>query len=80
MIDPVLGAKLTFVLGIVNVVGLILVFFSCRCLMGQRLFGFLSKAAWYQKFYRSHCRGWYVFFAAVLLHALLAFITYGNPF
>ena len=73
-------AQLVYILGIINLVGLILIFFSCRCLVGKRAFNFLNRFSWYQKFYRSHCWWWYVFFASVFLHAVLAMMVYGNPF
>lgn len=37
MLNPVLATRLVFFLGITNLVGLALVFFSCRCLMGPKL-------------------------------------------
>lgn len=80
MIDPLLGARLTYVLGVVNLVGLGLVFFSCRCLMGPRLAGFLTKFSWYRRFYKTHCWWWYLFFASVALHSILAVVVFGNPF
>ncbi len=80
MIDPGLGAKLTYILGFTNLIGLGLVFFSCRCLMGPKLGGYLTKLGWYQKFYRTHCWWWKLFFVSVFLHAVLAIAVFGNPF
>lgn len=73
-------AKLVYVLGWVNLLGLFLVFFSCRCLTGQRLFSWLVRFEWYKKFYRMHCWWWYLFFASVAVHAVVALAIYGNPF
>ncbi len=72
--------QLVYILGIINLIGLVLVYFSCRCLVGKGVFAFLNRFSWYQKFYRLHCYWWYVFFASVFLHAVLAMIVYGNPF
>lgn len=79
MLNPVLGAKLSYILGIVNLVGLALVFFSCRCLVGHRFVERMFKYAWYKKFYSLHCYWWYVFFASVFFHSIIAIATFGNP-
>ncbi len=73
-------AKAIYILGILNIVGLLLVFFSCRCLPGMRWLKPLWGAAWYRAFYRRHCWYWYFFFVSVFLHAVLAMYLYGNPF
>lgn len=80
MLTPAIQAKLVYILGVTNLAGLLLVFFSCRCLMGPRLSGFMLKIPGYQRFYRTHCFWWYLFFVSVLLHAILALRVYGNPF
>lgn len=80
MLSPLLLAKLVYVLGITNLVGLALVFFSCRCMMGPRLAQLMLKIPGYQKFYQTHCFWWYVFFISVFLHVVLAVLVYGNPF
>ncbi len=79
-LDPLLAARITFALGIANLVGLLLVFFSCRCLMGTNLAQKLYQHNWYKKFYSNHCRYWWFFFLTVLLHTLFAFYAFGNPF
>lgn len=72
--------QLLYLLGWVNLVGLALVFLTCRCLIGPKLFQRLLQYSWYKKFYQTHCKWWYLFFASVALHALLAFQVFGNPF
>ena len=79
LVDPALGAKLAYALGITNIIGIALVLLSCRCMAGKRLFNFLWKFGWYKKFYNLHCYYWWLFIASVLLHAVLAIDTYGNP-
>ncbi len=80
LIETALGLKLLFALGILNLIGLALVFFSCRCLTGPRLANLLWKHDWYKKFYAKHCYYWCLFFASVLLHTVVALIVFGNPF
>lgn len=80
MLSGLVLAKLVYVLGWVNLLGIAMVFFSCRCLTGQKLFAWLVKLNWYKKFYQRHCWWWYLFFGSVAAHALLALNLYGNPF
>lgn len=79
VLDSILGIKLTFILGITNIIGISLVFLSCRCLMGKNLSKFLFKYDWYKKFYGYHCYYWWFFIISVLLHSLIALTTYGIP-
>lgn len=80
IIDPLIGTKIVYILGIANIAGLLLVFFSCRCLMGSALAKKLMQHEWYRKFYNAHCYYWWLFFVSVALHAALAILVYGNPF
>ena len=59
-------------LGVTNLVFLLLVFFSCRCVMGRAMFEWLWKNSWYQKFFSYHCYLWWGFFISVLAHTIIA--------
>jgi hypothetical protein len=74
-----LAAKLTYLLGYANIIGLLLVLFSCRCINGIRPKA-LSKSKFYPVFYRYHCYYWWFFIISVALHAVLAITAFGNPF
>jgi hypothetical protein len=78
-IDFSTAYKLTFIFGITNIVSLLLVFFSCRCLVGVSFIKKMWKYAWYQKYYNLHCYFWWIFFISIILHTILALITFGNP-
>jgi len=72
-------AKSVFVLGILNMVFLLLIFLTCRCIL-KGFGGRLYKYSWYRKLNDYHCLLWWFFFASVLLHSIFAIIVYGNPF
>ncbi|OHA53075.1 MAG: hypothetical protein A2991_00935 [Candidatus Terrybacteria bacterium RIFCSPLOWO2_01_FULL_58_14] len=78
--DPALMGKLVYLLGISNLLGLGIVFITCRCFPGMRWLKPFWGAKWYQKLYRTHCWWWYFFLLSVLLHAVFAIVLYGNPF
>ena len=77
--DPLLVTKLMVVLGIINLVTGLLIFFSCRCLPGSRLGARLMKYQKYQRFYRYHCYVWRVFWPSVMIHAVVGVIFFGWP-
>lgn len=79
LIDPNLGIKLVFILGITNILSILLVFFSCRCLIGIKFVNKMWQYEWYKKFYNKHCYYWWVFIISVLLHTIIAFVIFGNP-
>ena len=77
--DPLVAIRLIFILGSVNLVTGLLIFLSCRCLPGSKIGGWLMKHQPYQRFYRYHCYIWRVFWASVMIHAILAIIFIGWP-
>ena len=79
-IDPQLGVKLIFALGITNIIGLLLVLTSCRCMGLSSITNRFFQYTWYQKYYQHHCLYWWIFIISVVLHSFLAFYILGNPF
>ena len=77
--DPALAIKLTYIFAWLNIIGLLLVLLSCRCVFKINL-GNFGRSKFFQKFYRYHCYYWWFFIISVLCHAILAITTYGNPF
>jgi len=78
--QSIVSARLIFVLGIVNLVFGILVFFSCRCLGGSIIGNRLMKYAAFKRFYRYHCYIWWVLWVSVVVHAVFAIGFMGVPF
>ena len=78
-INPELATKIVYVLGWTNIIGLVLVLFSCRCIMNIKPEK-LSNSKLYVKFYNYHCYYWWFFIISVLLHAIFAITAFGNPF
>lgn len=72
--------RVLFILGIVNVVTGLVLFFTCRCLPGARIGKNLMKHKWYQRFFKYHCYIWWIFGASIIVHAILAFKYLGWPF
>ena len=81
MVLEIIGPKIVFILGIINVISILFVFLSRRCLIGTKFINNMwQKHNWYKKFYSKHCYFWRIFMVSVLLHAVLAFIIFGWPF
>jgi hypothetical protein len=75
------AVKLVFVLGIVNLVSVILILFTCRCLPGLKIFsGKLMQNPFYKQIFKYHCYLWWIFGISVIVHAVFAIGSYGVPF
>jgi len=68
------------VAGITNVLFLLLVIFSCRCMGFWRITKWIFGYENYQKFYKFHCFFWYGLIISVFIHATLAIYLFGIPF
>jgi len=78
--QSILVARLIFILGIVNILGVMLIFFSCRCISNGVLLRKMMKYPAYQRFFGYHCYVWWIFWPSVIVHALLAMVFFGIPF
>jgi len=79
-LDMILDDRLVFALGIINVLTIMLVFFSCRCLIGRRFVDRMWKYKWYRIYHKGHCYYWWLLAVSVLLHSTIALSIYGDPF
>jgi hypothetical protein len=79
MLQSVITARLIFALGITNLVTGALIFFSCRCIPGNRIAGKLMKYPAYQRFYTYHCYIWWAFWTSVVVHTILVIAFFGVP-
>jgi len=78
-LSTLIATRIIFVLGIINLLTGLMIFFSCRCLPGSRLGKGLMKRPWYQRFFKLHCYIWWVFLASVFIHAIFALVYIGWP-
>jgi hypothetical protein len=62
--------------GITNIVFLLLVLFSCRCVAPFKITGKLLKHKGFRRFYDLHCYYWWGFIISVLVHTITAFIIF----
>ena len=77
--DTLAALRILFILGIVNLVTGLLIFFSCRCLPVSRIGKGLMKYKWYQRYFKWHCYIWWIFWISVVAHAIIAIIYIGWP-
>ena len=80
MISQITAGKILFTAGITNIIFILLVFSSCRCLSGSKISNWLFKYSWYKRFYAKHCYLWWAFFISVLFHTFFAFYLFGFNF
>jgi hypothetical protein len=70
-ISPVIDT-IILITAIINVAGVLLLFFSCRFLPGLSLANPLTKTSWYKPLYKYHSYIWCILFPSFLIHATLA--------
>ncbi len=80
MADPIFYMKATYILGWTNILFLLLVIISCRCLLNNWGLSRLNKSNIFMKIYKHHCIYWYFLIISVLLHGIFAITGFGNPF
>ncbi len=78
--SPVLALKLVFILGLVNAVTLLALFFSCRCIGARTPFSRMIKAGAYARLYKWHCYYWIILGLSVSTHLIIAIWVLGLPF
>ena len=75
----VIAPRVIFILGMLNLLTGLLVFFSCRCLPGSKIGAVLMQKPLYKSFYKWHCHIWKVFWPSVIVHTILALVFFGWP-
>jgi hypothetical protein len=77
--QSVTAARVILALGILNFVLIVLMFSSCRCVLGSRIGGRLMKHRFYKRFTTKHCYLWYILCPSVVVHAFFAIMFMGWP-
>lgn len=80
VLDPITRMRLLFITGLINLVLLTLIFLSCRLTLRSRLLNRMARTKWFKAFYAAHTYFWWVLYASLLVHIVLAFWTFGYPF
>ncbi|MDP2720315.1 MAG: hypothetical protein U1D67_06115 [Dehalococcoidia bacterium] len=78
-ISTLAATRVILILGVINLLTGVCIFFSCRCLPGSRIGVKLTGFRWYQRFFKYHCFLWWIFWPSVMLHATLTIIFLGWP-
>ncbi len=80
MIPAVVMLRVVFVTAMINIVTILLILFSCRCINTWKITSGLMKMAWFKRFFKWHCYVWYVFLPSIIIHVIFALLALGNPF
>jgi hypothetical protein len=66
--------RLIIILGFLSLVTGLLIFLSCRCSPGGKIARKLMDNEKYLRFFKSHCNMWWVFWALIIAHAIVALL------
>jgi hypothetical protein len=80
MLPVILILRIVFVTAIINIIAIVLILFSCRCINTWKITSGLNKQPWFKRYFKLHCYLWYVFLPSVVIHAVLALLVLGVPF
>jgi hypothetical protein len=80
MISTGIMLKIIFVTAMINLISVLLVLTSCRCMNMWKLTSGLNKHAWFKRYFRWHCYIWYVLIPSIIIHAVFALKVMGIPF
>jgi hypothetical protein len=80
MLPALIMLKIVFITAIINLVCVLLVLTSCRCMNMWKITSGLNKHSWFKRYFRWHCYVWYIFIPSLLIHAIMAVWLVGFPF
>jgi hypothetical protein len=64
--------KIVLITAIINAVGIILLFFTCRFIPIFHLTNRLSSRDWYKQVYKYHLYIWFILVPSAAVHAIIA--------
>ena len=79
MISNAVELKLIYILGITNIISILLVLFTCRCVPAWKLTRRLMAYKWYQRFFKYHYYLWLILGISVIAHMVFAISLMGFP-
>ena len=80
MFSGVIMTRIVFITAIINLISILMVLLSCRCINMWKLTSWVSKYPWYKRYFKWHCYLWYIFLPSVIIHMIFALKMFGFPF
>jgi hypothetical protein len=80
MFSPLVEARIIFITAIINIVAILMVLLSCRCINSWKITAWLAKYHWFKRYFKWHCYVWYVLLPSIIVHAVFAIQMLGVPF
>jgi hypothetical protein len=80
MIPAIVMLRIVFITAMVNIVFLLLILFTCRCMNMWKITSPLNKFSWFKQVFKWHCYLWYIFLPSLIIHIVFAIWVLGVPF
>ena len=80
MFPAIVMMRVIFITAMINLVSILLVLLSCRCINMWKLTSWINRCPWFKRFFKWHCYLWYIFLPSVVIHAIFALSLLGVPF
>ena len=71
-----IGLRLIIILGTLGAAAAFLIFLSCRCFPAWKPASQLMTNEKYRRFLKTHCNIWWIFWALVVIHAIVAIVYF----
>jgi hypothetical protein len=72
-VSPIID-NIVLVTALINVIGIIVIFFSCRFVPSARLTKSLAQHRWHKFIYKYHSYTWWVLAPSILVHVAIAIL------
>lgn len=76
----VIAPWIIIISGIMSVISGLVIFLSCRCIAIWKFSKKLMNNESFKKFFQKHCNIWWIFWALVIVHAIVAWLYFFSPF
>ena len=80
LIPAILMLRIVFITAIINIIAVLPILLSCRCINIWKMTSGLNRFPWFKRFFKWHCYFWYIFIPSVIIHAIFALMSMGIPF
>ena len=78
--SAIVEARIIFITAMFNIVLMLMILLSCRCMNTWKLTSWLNKQAWFKAYFKWHCYVWYILLVSLVVHAVFALRFFGVPF
>ena len=78
--SPLIDMRVVFITAMINILAILAVLLSCRCINMWTITKWISKYKWFKTYFKWHCYVWYILLPSIIIHMVFAIRLLGVPF